>query len=336
MSNKMPHVLLTFLIFVLIIMQTCAAVSGEELPETTVSASSSPADSNGTEPASQTETGFATALTTEPKPTYSAALYPVLTVSAISNYFGRIDAEYNEFTHEVTVIYMLKASKRLLSVDWMLTYDTTLLKVDSKKNTKESICPVMSDGALLRIDARKGAIHYNATDLRLFDFSTTRTPFAKIVFDTAALTAEDSEIAKVDMSVNDLVVSEPDPKTAQAVAEKETVLVANSKVHKDSDTKALQVSKYTTITPSTFNEANVKPASRDQALTTVPVTTAAPTLLPSSAVTTAPAAPQNKPPEKEEPPVYTGTWYVAALILALLLACSTALLIMRKRDIYNS
>lgn len=336
-SNRMPRVLLTFFISLLMLLQTCAAVSGEELPGGSAPAASLPAaKTDGSEPDTQT-TETVSALTTAPEATYSAALYPVLTVSAISNYFGRVDAEYNEFTREITVVYMLKASKRLLSADWTLTYDTTLLKADPEKNTKESICPVISDDALLRIDAKKGVIHFNATDLRMFDFSTTRMPFAKIVFDTAPLTAEDSEIAKVDMSVNDLIVSEPDPKTAEAVAGKEIVLVANGKVRKDSETKTVQISAYTTITPPTFSEANIRPASKDQAPTTVPATTLKPTAPPTSAAAvTKPPAPPQQQPKKKEPPVYTGTWYVAALILAILLACSTVLFIMRKRDIYNS
>ncbi len=56
--------------------------------------------------------GVTVPFSTEPEATYSLAKYPVLTVAAISNYFGRIDAEYNEFTREFTVVYMLKSSKR--------------------------------------------------------------------------------------------------------------------------------------------------------------------------------------------------------------------------------
>ncbi len=114
--------------------------------------------------------GVTVPFSTEPEATYSLAKYPVLTVAAISNYFGRIDAEYNEFTREFTVVYMLKSSKRLLSTDWTLTYDADLLTLDPEKNTIETICPIMKKVANMSVDDKKGVIRYAATDLDMFDF----------------------------------------------------------------------------------------------------------------------------------------------------------------------
>lgn len=265
--------------------------------------------------------------------TVSLAEFPVLSVSAISNYFGRIDAEYNEFTREITVVYMLKSSKRLLSADWTLTYDPALLSVDMKKNTKKTICPVMQPDAVMETDAKKGQIRCCATNVRMFDFSTGAAPFVQIVFDVAPLTVKDSEITKVDLSVNDLIVSEPNPETAESVPEKEVVLVANGKVRKDAATKTVQTSKYTTITPSTFEEPNRHPASKDQVTSTLPPTTVPPTVVSTPAVTQPKPAPQ---PQVKKTLLETGTWYMALLILLILLGCSTALFVLRKRDIYNS
>ena len=64
------------------------SVNGEELTE---SASTSPAVSGAAE---EDETSA----TTLPEATVSTALFPALSVSAISNYFGRVDADYNEYT----------------------------------------------------------------------------------------------------------------------------------------------------------------------------------------------------------------------------------------------
>ncbi len=165
--------------------------------------------------------GVTVPFSTEPEATYSLAKYPVLTVAAISNYFGRIDAEYNEFTREFTVVYMLKSSKRLLSTDWTLTYDADLLTLDPEKNTIETICPIMKKVANMSVDDKKGVIRYAATDLDMFDFSTAEAAFVRIVFDVPLLTPEDSEITKVDLTVSDLVVTEPDPRTGKSMTGKE-------------------------------------------------------------------------------------------------------------------
>lgn len=323
MAKRAVWFLLTLLLSALFILHSCPAFAAEE------SSTGSAAEVSS----SATDSTDASA-TTEPV-TVSLAEYPVLTVSAISNYFGRIDAEYNEFTREITVVYMLKSSKRLLSTDWTLTYDTALLTVDPEKNTRESICSVMQSNAIMHFDTKKGQIHYSATDMRLFDFSTGTAPFVQIVFDVAPLTVKDSEITKVDLTVNDLIVSEPNPETAESLPEKEVVLVANGKVLKEAAAKTVQASKYTTLTPSTFVEPSRNPASQDQAVTTVPPTTIAPTVVSTPAVTqVTPSADTAK--QNDEPPAYTGTWYVALLILVILLGCSTVLFVMRKRDIYNS
>lgn len=275
--------------------------------------------------------GVTVPFSTEPEATYSLAKYPVLTVAAISNYFGRIDAEYNEFTREFTVVYMLKSSKRLLSTNWTLTYDANLLTLNPEKNTIETICPIMKNAANMSIDDKDGVIRYAATDLDMFDYSTAEAAFVRIVFDVPLLTPEDSEITKVDLTVSDLVVTEPDSRTGKSVTGKEIVLVANSKVLKNDMTKLVQTSKYTTITPSTFSEDTIKPATDDEVVTTVPPTTQKPTAATRPAV---------KPKASEKtnealPLLYTGTWYIALLILLILLVCSTVLFIMRKRDIYN-
>lgn len=321
MAKKALWLVLIFLMTTSILFSSLVTVFGEEITE--------PSTAEGT-----VDPSDSVPVTTEPETTVSKARYPVLTVNAISNYFGKAYAEYNEFTREVTVTYLLKASKRLVTTNWHLTYDSAILSVDPEKNTKETICPIMKDDCAIRFE--DGMITYAATDLQMFDFTVVESPFVQIVFDVTRLTELDSEITKVDLSVEDLCVSEPNPETGESTIEKERVLVANSKVLENSKTDAVLVSKVTSLTKSTYVEPDLSNATPDQALTTVSatqVTTAA----------TQPTAPA-KPVVKEKPKpkasgnslIWTGEWYVALMILTVLLVCSTILFIMRKRDIYNN
>ena len=326
MSKKAMSFLLTILLTTLVFCSSLSVAAGAVTEPPTAAAT------EGTLTAAADSSAPSEPVSTEPETTVSAAQYPVLTVSAISNYFGRIDAEYNEFTRQITVVYMMKANRRLLSVDWTLSYDAQLLSVDHEKNTRETICPVMQESSVIGIDDEEGVIRFSATSLQMYDFSTDAKPIVKIIFDVPALSPEDSEITKVDLSVNDLLVSEPDPATGEALPTRETVLVANGKVLKDSSVKTVQVSKYTTITPSTFFEP--LPGTADELVTLAEPTTQEPTpfIKPTS-----PTNPQDPTRTKQATPLlYTGTWYIALAILLLLMVCSTVLLILRKRDIYDS
>lgn len=326
MAKRAICLLFTLVAFFMLYPNAALAVTETEEPTVAVS-TALPFNAAATD-----ASGVTVPFSTEPEATYSLAKYPVLTVAAISNYFGRIDAEYNEYTREFTVVYMLKSSKRLLSTDWTLTYDAGLLTLNPEKNTLESICPIMKNVAIMSLDDKDGVIHYTATDLDMFDYSTAEAAFVRLVFDVPQLTPEDSEITKVDLTVNDLVVTVPDSRTGKSVTGKEVVLVANGKVLKNDMTKLVQTSKYTTITPSTFSEDTIKPATGDEAVSTVP-----PTTQPTTAVTQRVTKPKQAE-KKQEPtlPLYTGTWYIALLILFILLVCSTVLFILRKRDIYNN
>lgn len=337
MSKKALCVLLTFIMTTSLLFSSALTAFGESLSQEEDIAAEQADDEQALMTASEdasAEEDPSSSVTTEPV-TVSLAQHPVLTVSAISNYFGRIDAEYNEFTREITVTYLLKASRRLLSVYWTLTYDPKLLTVDPQKNTAQTVCPIMKDSSVMSIDAEKGTVVFSATSLKMYDFTTSEADFVQIVFDVPQLTPEDSEITKVDLSVDDLVVSEPNPQTGESYDGKEIVLVANSKAKKTD----VQVSKYTTITPSTYTDPNSNPATPDAPVTTVPPTTVKPTAAPTEPVpaSTAPAE-KNGGAEKSDSldRISTGPWYIAALILLILLVCSIILFIMRKRDIYNN
>ena len=323
MSKKALSLVLTIIMTTSMIFSSFFTARGEELAQDTSTQAVAAADEN-TEPSS-----------TVPETTVSKAKYPVLTVNAISNYFGKMVAEYNEFTREVTVLYTLKSSKRLLSTEWSVSYDTTILTLDPEKNTAEEICPAMKDTALMKLEKSgkdEGKLTFAATDLHMFDFTNEQATFVKLVFDVAPLTENDSEITKVDLTLDYLSVSEPSAIDGKTVPEKEIILIANSKIQNDSSVKQVRINKGAFLTPATFVERE-DDATEDEvtsAVVTKPVVTKA----------TQPAKPAKpvatKKTEDKSIWVKTGEWYIALLILLVLLTCSTVLFVMRKRDIYNN
>ena len=130
MSKKALSFILTLILTTSIFFSSVPTAFAEDVSEPTADALSA---------FSETTVDPSSAETTAPEPTVSKARYPVLTVNAISNYFGKAYAEYNEFTREVMVIFHLKASKRIVTANWKLTYDSEILRVDPEKNKKESI-----------------------------------------------------------------------------------------------------------------------------------------------------------------------------------------------------
>lgn len=278
---------------------------------------------------------------TEPEPTCSQYHYPMLTVNAISNYFGKAYAEYNEYTDEVTVTYLLKASKRLLTTQWELVYDSTELTVDPEKNTLETICPKMKSSAAFSIE--KDLITFAATDLRMYDFSTEEAPFVQIVFDVVDNPTTDPLITKVDLTVRELWASEPNPTTGYAQDGKEFILVSNGEVNENKRNDAVLVSKITSLTPSNYVEPIDVPTTADDATadsltqtepTTVQPTTTAPTVAPID--TSQPAESKNNASKNWEPLIKTGSGFVALIILLIVSAATVVLFVMRKRELYKS
>ena len=319
MSKRALGFLLAFIMTTSIFIASVFAAKGEEISD-----ASTPSYS-----ADGSEKGASDPLGTAPPNTVSTARFPALSVSVISNYFGKTNADYNEYTKEFTVRFTLPSSKALLSTNWVLSYDSEILKVDPAKNTIDSICPIMSKTASVSFDDKNGLIEFNATDLKMYDYTIRESDFVKIVFDVPKLIPNDTEITKVDLSVDELWVSEPDSKTGMSLTNKEVSLVKNGKVINNARTKDVSVSKQTLITPSTFHDSNYNPSTKDEKTTT----TIKPTEKPTAAATT---APPNDSQNKNDAKIYTGEWYIALIILLMLLICSIVLFVLRKRDIYNN
>ena len=319
MSKRALGFLLAFIMTTSIFIASVFAAKGEE-----ISGASTPSYS-----ADGSEKGASDPLGTAPPNTVSTARFPALSVSVISNYFGKTNADYNEYTKEFTVRFTLQSSKALLSTNWVLSYDSEILKVDPAKNTIDSICPIMSKTASVSFDDKNGLIEFNATDLKMYDYTIRESDFVKIVFDVPKFIPNDTEITKGDLSVDELWVSEPDSKTGMSLTNKEVSLVKNGKVINNARTKDVSVSKQTLITPSTFHDSNYNPSTKDEKTTT----TIKPTEKPTAAATT---APPNDSQNKNDAKIYTGEWYIALIILLMLLICSIVLFVLRKRDIYNN
>ncbi len=320
MSKRALGFLLAFIMTTSIFISSGFGAEGEEISDV-----STPSYSYD-----ESENGASDPLATTQPNTVSTARFPALSVSVISNYFGRINADYNEYTKEFTVRFTLQSSKALLSANWVLSYDSEILKVDPAKNTIDLICPIMSKTASLSFDDKNGLIEFNATDLKMYDYTIRESDFVKIVFDVPKLIPNDTEITKVDLSVDELWVSEPDSKTGMSLTNKEVCLVKNGKVMNNARTKDVSVSKQTLITPSTFHDSNINPSTKDEK----PATTVKPTEKPTEAATTAPSPDDSQ--KNNNAKINTGEWYIALIILLMLMICSIVLFIMRKRDIYNN
>lgn len=320
MSKRALGFLLAFIMTTSIFISSGFGAEGEEISDV-----STPSYSYD-----ESENGASDPLATTQPNTVSTARFPALSVSVISNYFGKTNADYNEYTKEFTVRFTLQSSKALLSTNWVLSYDSEILKVDPAKNTIDLICPIMSKTASLSFDDKNGLIEFNATDLKMYDYTIRESDFVKIVFDVPKLIPNDTEITKVDLSVDELWVSEPDSKTGMSLTNKEVCLVKNGKVINNARTKDVSVSKQTLITPSTFHDSNINPSTKDEK----PATTVKPTEKPTEAATTAPSPDDSQ--KNNNAKINTGEWYIALIILLMLMICSIVLFIMRKRDIYNN
>lgn len=197
--------------------------------------------------------------TAEPEPTV-----PYLTVNATSNYFPKATAEYNKSTNEVVVTYWMQSGMDVLDLQWYLTYDSEILTL-SDKNNEDSVCPVIGDKSVMNLGL-KNKVKYNASNLKLFDFSSAETPFAQIVFNVNDITDITPATTTVDLTVEVLRVSEINEETLRSDSDKEIILVDNSQVLSNEQTESAGVKTRTTLTPSTF----IAPTTAAEPTTTEP------------------------------------------------------------------
>ena len=303
--------------------------------------------------------------TVEPEPTV-----PYLTVNATSNYFPKATAEYKKSTNEVVVTYWMKSDMNVLDLQWYLTYDSEILTL-SENNTEDTVCPVIGDKAVMNLGL-KNKVKYNATNLKLFDFSSAETPFAQLTFNVNDLTGKTPATTTIDLTVEVLRVSEINEETLRSDAEKEIILVDNSQVLSNEQTEKAGVKTRTTLTPSTF----VVPTTVTEPTTTVEPTTTEPATEPATEPETEPATEPVTEPETEPvtepateictvptPPatdstsatgtttsnssgdtptssnggngtVQTGDTSLAVIILSILIGATCVMFVLRKREMF--
>ena len=231
-----------------------------------------------TEPSTE-ETGATSETTDSTESTVateaSAVSTPYLTVNATSNYFPKATAEYNAATKEVTVTYWMKSSKNLLDTEWCLYYDSSVFSV-SDKNTPESICPTIGEKAVFNLGL-DGVIKYNATNLKLFDFTSEEKAYVSITFDVKDISASTPVTTTVDLDVNVLRVSKVDPTTFRTDPNEEVMLCNFSEVLDNEATKTVKVDRRTELSASTYDEpTSAETTVAPEPETTVPETTAEP------------------------------------------------------------
>ena len=295
---------------------------------------------------------------TAPSQTSGGLQYPNLTVNAISNYFPKAAAEYNATTKEVTVTYWLKLTKNILNTQWYITYDSSILSVSEKKNTPASICPSIGANGALNL-SEKDRIEYNATSLRLFDFTSQKVPFVKIVFDVKDLDEQSSVTTTVDLTVDVLKASKVNSDTLLSIDEEEVPLVNNCEIVHSQQASMVKVDDKTTLTNSNFvtpttventykksgtpDEGISHPSTADQSTPTEPTesttanvvadATSASATQPESTITQNPVQ-RSLTTAQTDAVVNTGDTFLAAVFLLVLIVATAVLFIMRKREMF--
>lgn len=265
--------------------------------------------------------------------------YPSVSVSAISNFFGKANADYNQYTKEFTVTYYLKSQKGVLTTQWSLEYDSKALKLDPKKNAVEHICPVIGDKAVINYEENK--ISYNATNVDLFDFSKDGTPFVRLIFDVADVSGNQPIITKIDLTIDELWVF--DGKT-------EVPIVNDLRAVGASKLSALNVSKRTSLTESNYVEPTTAvPTTSDEHITpdeaassvepttvSVPATDATSITLPVPTKSDGGNSESNTPGKAQSAPgdealINTGNPIHAVIMLVVAILATGCLFAMRKK-----
>ena len=284
--------------------------------------------------------------TTEP---IIPAKFPALTVNAISNFFPKSSAEYNSNTKEITVTYWMRSTKNVLSTNWVLEYDTESLSFSLPKNPSGNICPSIAENSVMSFP-EKGKISYCASNMSLFDFSSQDKPFVQIVFDVININPEEPILSKVDLTVDNLIVSDINPATGYSDSKNEISIVTDSIESPEIDPIFERITKMTTLTPSNFIQATEDPSQFETELVTdkngaiVAVETVAPYSTSGTQPSTAPTLPTSATepsPEPEGPKpepvqygkVGTGEPGYALICLGVITVSGLILFIMRKKEI---
>lgn len=132
-----------------------------------------------------------------------------LKVNATSNILSPVSKEFSADNSTVTVTYRLESSSKLINSQWVLTYDSSKLYYDVKKNAG-TLMPNIS--SFVANEPVKGEIRGAFTNTALYDFSTEKD-FIKVTFDIIG-----QGEANVDLNIEILGVAYKDQNMLPVVA----------------------------------------------------------------------------------------------------------------------
>lgn len=295
------------------------------------------------------ETTASEEATTAPAPVQK----PALTVNATSNIFPSAKAEYDDTTKQVTVTYYLGLDRKLVNLEWYLTFDPSVLEFKSDNNSNEddefTIMPqITSKGGDVINTKLPGKINANASSLKLYKIDPEQ-PFVQVNFDVVG--EPENVETTIDLNVNILTTGEIDPDTKQADSDTMNSFVVNYELK---DPSVLKVSN-TTLTESTYKVPTVPETTKATETTKAPATTIAPETTKAPATTIAPASTQatdatsatgatvkpgtadtanngNNTTNNDNGTVKTGDATLAVVILTLLVSATGVMFVIRKRE----
>ena len=193
--------------------------------------------------------------TTVPETTVAATTEEVpagtLTVNATSNLFPASSNVVAGDEEYVTVTYYFESEKNVLNADFNLTYDPTMLALDS-------VMTPYTNGVVVN-SATAGKVYGNMSSLNLYNFNQ-KTPFVSVVFKKLGLGETD-----VNLTVDNLTLSLANAEGVTDEAQEEG-LVRDGVVAQTSTTYSvkteIQAGKVTPVVPTTA-EPTTAPAPAD-------------------------------------------------------------------------
>ena len=218
------------------------------------------------------------------------------TVYATSNIAPTAVAKYNEGIDKVTVTYKFSSTKNIQSLQWAMTYDSSVLALASNVN-KRTVCPTIGD-AVVNFDV-PGEIYFNVSNLNLYDFSSEEADniLVTVTFDVIGASEAVSETT-VNLDVEVLQLSLLD-ENFEVIVEEEVTLVAdhvldrNAAANVNAQTSAEFAPTDFDYVPGTDEPSSDEPSSdepsSDEPSSDEPSSDAPSTDAPSSDDTTVPA-----------------------------------------------
>lgn len=253
-----------------------------------------------------------------------------LTVNATSNLFPASSNVVAGDEEYVTVTYYFESEKNVLNADFNLTYDPTMLALDS-------VMTPYTNGVVVN-SATAGKVYGNMSSLELYNFNQ-KTPFVSVVFKKLGLGETD-----VNLTVDNLTLSLANAEGVTDEAQEEGLVrdgvLAETSTKYSVETE-IQAGKVTPVVPTTA-EPTTAPATTIAQNTTTPNTTLAPatedatsstgaTVKPGTADTANNGNNGNNAANNNNGTVKTGNASMAVVILLVLVSATGVVYFTRKK-----